>query len=39
MSQSDGWLSLSVGNMGGGGFSWSKIARIAADTARMSCGL
>ena len=39
ISQSEGWLSLSVGNMGGGEFSWSMISRIAADTARMTCGL
>ena len=39
MSVSEGWPSLSVANMGDGGFSRSMISRRAADTARMSCGL
>ena len=39
MTVSDGWPTLSVANMGGGGFSRSMISRRAADTARMSCGL
>jgi hypothetical protein len=39
MSVSEGWLSLSFGNMGDGGFWRSMISRRAADTAWMSCGL
>ena len=39
ISQSEGWPSLSVENMGDGGFLRSMISRRAADTARMSCGL
>ncbi len=39
MSVSEGWPSLSVANMGDGGFLRSIISCRAADTARMSCGL
>ena len=39
MSVSVRLLSLSVANMGGGGFSLSMIVRRAAVTARMSWGL